>query len=550
MNHLTNQRVKHPKGLYVIFLTEMWERFAYYLMIGIFLLYLIDKNGMGFHDKDAGGIVGNFIALAYISPFLGGIIGDRYLGYLPSIFIGGIVMALGYFGLAMNTPSTFLLSLTLIIVGNGFFKPNISSLLGNLYNTEELNHLKDNAYNIYYMGINLGAIICNFIAAYLRNNYGWGAAFAAAGIGLLLGLLNMLFFISSVKSGNKKTKRGPHDMSMKKIILLIFVPAIIAALVGWFLPILLVHHSLLGSRSNDAFIFASVFFMAYYVDIWRKAKDLEKKKIGSLLFIFIVSIIFWTIYNQNATGLTLWAEKFTDRSVSKQTERLIAPLGITKALSDTPRMTAKLDNHMVEIVDAHDHPIQYMGPDPYFANVPHSEIEHGTTDVVNAEIFQSINPFFIILLTLLILPFFNYLRKRNKEPSSASKFCLSLFIAGLSAFVMVLAILSVPSVYTNKTAAGWLFLTYFIFTISEILLSPIGLSLVSKLSPPRLTAVMMAGMFLSIAIGGKLAGIMTTYWDSFVDKKDYFLILTLAAVFGGFAILLKLKSLNEVMKDK
>ncbi|MEO9211186.1 MAG: oligopeptide:H+ symporter, partial [Ginsengibacter sp.] len=176
------KRGKHPRSLYVLFMTEMWERFAYYLMVGILLLYLIDDKtgGKGMTEKMGADVVGSFIALVYLTPFIGGLIADRYLGYIKSIFIGGTLMALGYFGLSFHGNTALYISLGLIIVGNGFFKPNISTLLGNIYNREDLKPLKDNAYNIFYMGINIGALVCNFVAAYLRNQYGWGYAFAAA----------------------------------------------------------------------------------------------------------------------------------------------------------------------------------------------------------------------------------------------------------------------------------------------------------------------------------------------------------------------------------
>jgi POT family proton-dependent oligopeptide transporter len=165
---------RHPRGLYVLFFTEMWERFGYYLMVGIFLLYMIDptkSGGLGFTIADAADIVGTYVALVYLTPFIGGLLADKILGYRLSIVIGGSLMAAGYFGLTIPTDTAMYVSCLLIIVGNGFFKPNISTLLGNMYNKEELLPLKDSAYNIFYMGINIGAFFCNFVAAYLRNEY-------------------------------------------------------------------------------------------------------------------------------------------------------------------------------------------------------------------------------------------------------------------------------------------------------------------------------------------------------------------------------------------
>jgi proton-dependent oligopeptide transporter, POT family len=569
-----NKKGKHPKALYVLFLTEMWERFAYYLMVGILLLYLIDGNtGKGMTEKMGADVVGSFIALVYLTPFIGGLIADRYLGYIKSIFLGGSLMALGYFGLSIPGNTALYISLLLIIVGNGFFKPNISTILGNIYNREDLKPLKDNAYNIFYMGINIGALVCNFVAAYLRNQYGWGYAFAAAGVGLVIGMVILASNLKKVRIGEIKKEKRAEDMPMGKILGYVFLPAIIAAIIGWIVPSLIFGSTIMGSKSNDAFIFACLPIIAFYVSLYIKATGQDKRGIGALLFIFGISIIFWTIYNQNSTGLTLWAQKHTDRTVSPTAEKVAGSLGFLQTVSDTPRLTDKVDPNFVDIkdnaaiaapygdnmvklvdgniIDKKTKVVQVMGPDPYFNNVPKENWPTGGSEkLANTELFQSINPLFIIILTPILVFLFSTLRKRDKEPSTATKFGMALFISGLSSLVMVFAIMSVSSVYLHKTSPYWLWGTYFVFTISELLLSPIGLSLVSKLAPARLTALLMGGWFLSTAIGGKLAGIMTSFWDDFTDKKVFFLILVIAAFIGGILIFSRLKSLNSIVKEK
>jgi proton-dependent oligopeptide transporter, POT family len=569
-----HKKGKHPKALYVLFLTEMWERFAYYLMVGILLLYLIDGNtGKGMTEKMGADVVGSFIALVYLTPFIGGLIADRYLGYIKSIFLGGSLMALGYFGLSIPGNTALYISLLLIIVGNGFFKPNISTILGNIYNREDLKPLKDNAYNIFYMGINIGALVCNFVAAYLRNQYGWGYAFAAAGVGLVIGMVILASNLKKVRIGEIKKEKRAEDMPMGKILGYVFLPAIIAAIIGWIVPSLIFGSTIMGSKSNDAFIFACLPIIAFYVSLYIKATGQDKRGIGALLFIFGISIIFWTIYNQNSTGLTLWAQKHTDRTVSPTAEKVAGSLGFLQTVSDTPRLTDKVDPNFVDIkdnaaiaapygdnmvklvdgniIDKKTKVVQVMGPDPYFNNVPKENWPTGGSEkLANTELFQSINPLFIIILTPILVFLFSTLRKRNKEPSTATKFGMALFISGLSSLVMVFAIMSVSSVYLHKTSPYWLWGTYFVFTISELLLSPIGLSLVSKLAPARLTALLMGGWFLSTAIGGKLAGIMTSFWDDFTDKKVFFLILVIAAFIGGILIFSRLKSLNFIVKEK
>ena len=544
---------KHPKALYVLFFTEMWERFAYYLMVGILLLYTIDTKtgGKGFDERVGADIVGSFIALVYLTPFIGGLIADRYLGYIKSIFLGGSIMALGYFGLSLPGNTAMFVSLGLIIVGNGFFKPNISTLLGNIYNREDLKPLKDNAYNIFYMGINIGAFVCNFVAAYLRNKYGWGWAFAAAGVGLVIGLIFLAANLKNVRVGDVKKEVQKEDMSLGQILGYVFVPAMIAAVVGWIIPLKIFGTSLMGTQANDAFIFACLPIIAFYISLYVKAKGQDKKGIGSLLFIFAIAIAFWTIYNQNATGLTLWAEKHTDRVASETTAKITGALFPLQTVTDTPRLVNKVDENFVDVKDANGQQVKVMGPDPYFNNVPKAEWPGGkNVKLTNTELFQSINPLFIVVLTLIFVPLFDHLRRKGKEPTTASKFGMAMFISGLSALVMVFAVMSVPSIYIHKASPLWLWGTYFVFTISEIFLSPIGLSFVSKLAPARLTALMMGGWFLSTSIGGKIAGVMTGFWDDFTDKKIFFLILVGAAFVGGILIYARLKSLNQIVKDK
>jgi proton-dependent oligopeptide transporter, POT family len=546
---------KHPKALYILFFTEMWERFAYYLMVGILLIYTTDSTtgGKGFSGKIGADIVGSFIALVYLTPFIGGLIADRYLGYIKSIFIGGLLMAAGYLGLSLPGDTAMFVSLALIIVGNGFFKPNISTLLGNIYNRDDLKPLKDNAYNIFYMGINIGAFVCNFVAAYLRNKYGWGWAFAAAGIGLLIGLVILAASMKDkdIVHADVKKPVQAEDMPLSQIFATVFLPAIVAAVIGWIIPKMIFGAPIMGTQANDAFIFACLPVIAFYISLWVRAKGQDKKGIGALLFIFAIAIAFWTIYNQNATGLTLWAEKHTDRVASPTTAKITGTLFPLQQVTDTPRLVSKLDPFMREVKGDSGKVVQELGPDPYFFNVPKEQWPQGKeVKLTNTELFQSINPLFIVLLTLFFVPFFSWLRKRGKEPTTMSKFGMALFISGLSALVMVFAIMSVPSIYTHKSSAIWLWLTYFVFTISEIFLSPMGLSLVSKLSPARLTALMMGGWFLSTSIGGKVAGVMTSFWDDFTDKKMFFLILVVAAFIGGILIYSRIKSLNQIVKDK
>jgi POT family proton-dependent oligopeptide transporter len=547
---------RHPGALYALFFTEMWERFGYYLMVGIFFLYLIDPlgdGGKGFNNTQASDLVGSFIALVYLTPFIGGMLADRYLGYRRSILIGGSLMALGYLGLALPGDLAMYLSLLSIIVGNGFFKPNISTLLGNIYSEEDLKPLKDAAYGIFYMGINIGAFFCNFVAAYLRNYYGWGYAFAAAGVGMIIGLI-----IFSTNSRNHHIKNADvlkplqkEDMPMSKILSNVFLPMVVFGIVGWFFSSF-TGSPVFGTKSNDAFLFACVPVIVFYIRLFVRATKEDKRGLGALLSFFAVSIVFWVIYNQNSTGLTIWAETYTDRGMNESGVKWTEPIGMLQNVnSDTVDIT-KIDKYFRAEVDAEGNTIQTKGIDPYLQNLPKDQwpAEGENAYLISTEIFQSVNPFFIVVFTILIaIWLFGWLRSMNKEPSTPMKVALGMFIAGFSSLLMMAAAMS-TNIYENKTSMWWLIGTYAVFTIGELLISPIGLSMVSKLSPVRITALMMGAWFLVNSIAGKVAGLMATFWDDFTNKANYFMILFVAAMISGLVMLTLVKRIRKVVREK
>lgn len=550
-NNIPPKTGHHP-GLYVLFFTEMWERFGYYLMIGIFFLYLIDptaNGGKGFDTAHASDLVGSYIALVYLSPFIGGLMADRYLGYRRAVIMGGTLLAAGYFGLAFPGDTAMYISLGLIIVGNGFFKPNIGTILGNLYNRADLRPKKDVAYSIFYMGVNIGAFICNFVAAYLRNHYGWGYAFAAAGVGMIVGLVIFSSRLKVIADGDIKKAVQKEDMPMSRIMSLVFLPAAIAAAIGYFMTNF-IGHTIFGTRSIDAFMFACVPIIIFYIRIYTTAAKEDKRGLGALLAFFAVAIIFWVIYNQNSTGLTIWADQYTNRAMSPAVESAAKPLGMLQTVTTDPHPVTQIDAHFRAITDANGKTITVQGPDPYFQNLPKDQWPaSGKMKLISTEIFQSINPFFIVAFSLLVIGLFAWMAKRGKEPTTPVKIAMGIFLAAFSALLMVIAA-SMTNVYVDKSSMAWLFGTYAIFTVGEILVSPIGLSMVSKLSPPRVTALMMGGWYLVNAIAGKVAGMMATFWDSFTDKKFYFLILVVSAGIAGIVMLMISKWIAKVVKEK
>lgn len=552
MDGAVTVKQKHHKGLWILFGTELWERFGFYLMVGIFLLYLKDptiNGGAGFTIKQAADLVGTYIAMVYLTPFIGGLIADRYLGYRKAIALGGALLAAGYFVLSIPGHTSLFISLVLLVIGNGFFKPNISTLLGNIYSKEELKAKKDMAYNIFYMGINIGAFVCNFVAAYMRNHYGWGYAFFTAGVGMTIALIWFLLGYKKVAEGDVKKPLQEGDMPMKKIFAYVFLPAIIAAVLGWFIQDLL-GHTIFGTRSNDAFMLACIPIVIFYVGLYLKAKKEDKRSLGALFSFFLVSIVFWVIYNQNSTGLTIWADQYTNREMPADLEKITKPMGFLEPVTTEPHEVIKYDHYFRPQLNPDGSMQKTMGPDPYFNNLPKQDWpKGGKLYLLSTEIFQSINPFFIIFFTPLLVGLFARLAKKKREPSTPVKVGMGIWIAGLSSLLMYIAIMT-TNIYDNKADATWIVTTYALFTIGELLVSPIGLSMVSKLSPPRITALMMGAWFIVTAIAGKLAGLMATFWDSFINKQNYFMILIVAAAVAGVIMFSMSKWLSGAIKEK
>ncbi len=553
MENTTVQK-RHPKALWILFMTEMWERFGYYLMVGIFLLYLIDPKrhgGKGFDATTATDIVGSYIALVYLTPFIGGLIADRFLGYRRAIILGGSLMACGYFGLALPGDLAMGISLLCIIVGNGFFKPNISTLLGNIYSTDELKPKKDAAYNIFYMGINIGAFFCNFVAAYLRNNYGWGYAFAAAGVGMLIALAIFISMMKHVKDGDVVKPMQKEDMPTSKILGYVFVPAILAGILGWNFSKLIGGHHIFHTISNDAFFFACVPIVIFYIRLYFTSHDNDRRGLGALLSFFAVSIVFWVIYNQNSTALTIWAETYTNRHMPESAVKWTEPVRMVQMITLDSIPVTKIDNHFVAVLDDKGNTIEEKGLDPYLQNLPKDKWpKPGEQEkLISTELYQSANPIYIVIFTPLMLGLFGFLKNRKLELNTPTKIAMGMVIAGLSSLTMYFAAKS-TNIYLDKTNMSWLLGTYAIFTVGEILISPIGLSMVSKLAPARLTALMMGAWFLVNAIAGKISGMMASYWDKFDDKGTYFMFLFVMAIASAVIMLFMVKWLATVVREK
>jgi len=422
---------RHPKGLPVLFFTEMWERFSFYCMLSILSLYMkeaVENGGLGFSIFKTGQIYGLYIGIVYFTPLIGGLIADRIFGIRKTIVFGGLFMMCGHFLLAFRPLPFFFSALCCLMIGNGLFKPNISTLLGNLY--RDMPEKRDDGYNIFYMGINLGAFMSPLVASALRNLHpihGWHYAFAAAGVGMIISLATFLSLQKYVRAGENLDDANPAAAGR---------------------------------------------------EIQLTPKQ-AKQRVRALLIIFSVVIFFWLAFHQNGLTLTYWAENSTDTTL-------------------------------------------------------------------NPEIFQSVNPLFILLFTPLVVVFWNTLRRKKLEPSTASKLGFGMLLTAASYLIMAFAGLAGGD--TGKVSMSWLINSYAVITLGELMLSPMGLSLVSKLAPWRIRGLMMGGWFAATAVGNYLSGLLGSFWDQ-MPHSTFFFILVATSLFAAGILGLLLKFLNPIISE-
>ncbi len=427
--------VKHPKQLYLLFFAEMWERFSFYGMKALLIAYMVSQ--LKYDDPKAYAILGSYAALVYTMPMFGGFMADRFIGYQRSVLFGGILMTLGHFILALPADWSFFYGMAFIICGNGFFKPNISSLVGTLYSENDAR--RDSGFSIFYMGINIGAAIGGFLCAYVGTKINWHYGFGLAGIFMALGLIVFLF--------GKKTlgTKGlpPNREALKKPVFAFIKPEHLIY-GGTLLIVPLVVTLFHQYHLMDYIMFGlGLTALIYIISIGIKMEKASKLKLFAALIMIIFSIVFWAVYEQNAGSMNLLAER----------NAKMVLFGI-----DLPELS----------------------------------------------INNFLPPGWVIILTLIVAPLWPWLNKRGKEPSTPMKFALSFIFLGAGFCVFYLGCLANQS---TGIVPLWPFVWgYFFIILGELCLSPIGLSMVTKLSPARMVSLMMGIWFFASAIGEFLAG--------------------------------------------
>ena len=451
--HTETDFLGHPRGLAFLFGTEMWERFSYYGMRALLVLYMVKYLLLPEHAENVIGlatlrsalesiygplgtqpfsslIYGFYTGFVYATPLIGGLIADRWLGQHITIIIGAVLMAVGHFMIAFEP--LFLFALLFLICGNGCFKPNMSAQVGGLYTPGD--HRRDRAYSIFYVGINLGAFLAPLVCGTLGQEVGWHWGFGAAGVGMTIALLTYIYALAS--------------------------------------------RTLLPDELHKV-----------------RAAGLEKKPLEpsewraviALILLFLPGILFWATYEQQGNTIALWADDHTDRSINL---------------------------------------IVWRGEIP-------------TTW------FQAFNPFMIFAFTPLIIALWTWQERRGSEPSTVVKMSIGCFLCALSYVIMAGAAWDAGG---DDASWLWLFVYFVVITIGELYLSPIALSLVSKVAPVRMVSLLMGVWLATSFIGNFLAGYLGSFWSS-MDKVNFFLMIAAIAAVAGVVIFAFNRPLRAMLKD-
>lgn len=560
----------HPKGLYVLFATEMWERFNYYGMRAILILFM--TKALLFDDAFASNLYGSYTGLVYLTPLIGGYIADRFWGSKRSIIVGGLLMAIGEFFLffcgylydSAESMSTFLFfsGLGFMIAGNGFFKPNISSLVGQLYPKGD--RRIDAAYTIFYMGINvggaLGPLICGIVGD-TGNPADFKWAFLVAGIGMLISvIIQKLYQDKYVRSPQGQPLGEPAADAPKQWRNTIFV----------ILGLLLFSSVAIGVLYIDAtkfsflsyLLLAAVLFIAFILFSDKSLTKPEKQRVGVIFIVAFFVIFFWAAFEQAGASLTLFTDRQTDRSlnINLSVYLIYGILGalliyfITlwrKAVKNLKERDSSLLNGVQLLLF-----ILIAG----IAWVIYSLASKGEASVfldeVPASTFQSLNSIFVIIFAPVFA--WLWLKLGKREPSAPTKMALGLFLLALGYLWIAFGVKDVSPI--AKVSMVWIIGMYALHTWGELCLSPIGLSLVNKLAPLKFASLLMAVWFLANAAANKLAGVLSALYPSegkttsFIgykmeDNYDFFMMFVFMAGLASLILFVVSKKLQTMMQQ-
>jgi POT family proton-dependent oligopeptide transporter len=538
---------KHPKGLYVLFGTEMWERFSFYSMLALFTLYLRDPTeGFGWTATQATSLYANYLMFVYASPLIGGLIADKITGYRKAVMIGGVFFMIGHGLLSIPAIWAVYAALTFLVIGNGFFKPNVSTMVGNLY--PEGSPLKDRAYNIFYMGINIGAVFAPIVMEIVKAYFGFHAAFAVAALGMLISVGILWFFKNSVENTEKRNPLTSPNQAADAAATAVDVPP----------------HGI--SDQDEGGRNAA---NAARQDRMNAVPD--SKRIMALIVIFAIVIVFWMVFHQNGSTLTYWADDNTAWNVSGTISNSINPFwiivltfplvwfwGLLAKRGMEPSTPTKMAIGM--LLTGLSFFVLY-GAAKIGENQPVTPQQYAVGSFrINERVAGNLKADGVpqdALDKMLAAKdadgknLINDVKFSAKEDETTK-----VKISGEQNYIDTInkVVPGVGTQYRNaflqrsylfQVSPFWLLLAYAIISLGELMLSPMGLSLVSKVAPIKMRGLLMGGWFVATAIGNKLT-MIGIYWSIWY-QSSFFIILGAMAVFMSFVLFFLLKPLKRAM---
>ena len=509
-----------PKGLYALALANTGERFGYYTMLAIFALFMQAK--FGWTESEAGQVYAIFLAVVYFAPLLGGMLADK-IGYGKCVTLGFATMFLGYLGLAIPTGAdemgkiAMFAGLACVSLGTGLFKGNLQVLVGNLYDSPQYASSRDSAFSLFYMAINLGSMFAPSMAKWITNLY--------------LGQYGFVYDAANQNPAYLKALYGAYGLCFGvACISLIFSAVVYFAFRGWFK-----HADITAKQAKES-----------KQEVEELTPKQTRDRIVALLLVFGVVIFFWMAFHQNGSALTFFAKKYTNLSVSGSMRiwfhifslALIA-LSVYTGIGVFQSKTGK-NKVLCGVVTL----VAWAGAIALFMNMEDPTMSQPSD-------FQQFNPFFVVALTPFSMLFFGYLAKKGHEVSAPARIALGMFVAAVGFAVITLASTNLisPMDLGDKTQSilspSWLISTYFTLTLAELLLSPMGISFVSKVAPPKYKGLMMGGWFVATAIGNYLSSIPSMLWNRIPLMYNWGILIALCLV-SALVMFALLKKLNKM----
>ena len=561
----------HPAGLFVLFFTEMWERFSYYGMRALLVLFLTSAlidGGWAWPRENALALFGTYAMLVYLTPILGGYIADKKIGYRMAVFIGALIMTLGHASMAAETPTFLYIGLALLVIGNGFFKPNMTSIISKMY--EKHPEKKDGAYTIFYMGVNAGAFLGILLCGYLGEKIGWSWGFGLAGFFMFFGMLQFYFAQGIFGDIGKKPDavekedvvlEGPDDKIVpftifdKALIAIIAVAGLVWAIndpMSKISGINLLDFQV-GNIPGTNFTIVSALILLFVLIISRilRFNSTIRDRMVAVAIFAVFTVFFWASFEQAGGSMTIFARDYTSRELAGSLSTVFNVINLLITVIPLGIITWVLLRLFKET----------------FAKYAISNVVLGTSFViiwgiviwmlvrefsstvteVQASWFAILNSFFIIAFA----PLFSRLWESKYNPPAAIKYGLGLTLLGLGFGFLAFGAMNIPQgAETAAVSMFWLIMAYLFHTLGELCLSPVGLSYVSKLVPGRMIAFMFGIWYLAIAIGNKLAGTMGGMIDSITadySLSTFFMIFTLVPIGAGILVSILHPLLKKLM---